>query len=313
MVHVSKAFAFIQMCHKSDLNLRQQQKQIDSKPNDESAEDENEEIEMEEVEQSEEDANGTVQERYTIAELPVIKYEEECNFNDEVEDQGVQVDVIYETEMLDEYDETGQESLNQQEVEEEDEEGTMLEYDESLNLEEEIILGDSNTYETSISYQQNRRVQNIPKSAKRGRKPASNRNCPRPAAGPPFKCAECHKVLSNMNSYKYHMQLHSDETPFLCKNCGAQFKTRNAFDGHMITHAEVNPHTCTVCNKSYRQAASLRNHMLSHSGLKPFKCEICGKGMTQRSGYKVFSYMFLEFCRQKYNILFLETHVNAFG
>lgn len=81
-------------------------------------------------------------------------------------------------------------------------------------------------------------------------------------------CPECGKTLSNFSSYKYHMQLHSEDTPFLCSECGEAFKTRNAYDGHLITHLESNPNQCNVCGKTYRQAASLRSHMLTHTGEK---------------------------------------------
>lgn len=30
-------------------------------------------------------------------------------------------------------------------------------------------------------------------------------------------CQECGKTLSNFSSFKYHMQLHSEDTPFLCR------------------------------------------------------------------------------------------------
>lgn len=81
-------------------------------------------------------------------------------------------------------------------------------------------------------------------------------------------CPDCGKTLSNFSSYKYHMQLHSEETPFLCSECGEGFKTRNAYDGHLVTHLESNPNQCNVCGKTYRQAASLRSHMLTHTGEK---------------------------------------------
>lgn len=100
-----------------------------------------------------------------------------------------------------------------------------------------------------------------------------------------FKCKVCDKQLSNSGSFKYHMQLHSDDVPFLCCECGEKFKTKNAYDGHMTTHN--NTHTCEVCGKCYRQAASLRSHMLSHTGEKLFLCILCGKSMTQKSGLKV--------------------------
>lgn len=110
-------------------------------------------------------------------------------------------------------------------------------------------------------------------------------NQPKPP-NPDLQCKVCGKQLSNQNSFKYHMQLHSDATPYLCSLCGEGFKTRNAYEGHIIIHDPNNPNTCELCGKAYRQSSSLRTHMLSHTGERPFQCDICGKSMTQKSGYK---------------------------
>ncbi|XP_017467909.1 PREDICTED: zinc finger protein 391-like [Rhagoletis zephyria] len=110
-------------------------------------------------------------------------------------------------------------------------------------------------------------------------------NQPKPP-NPDLQCKVCGKQLSNQNSFKYHMQLHSDATPYLCSLCGEGFKTRNAYEGHIVIHDPNNPNTCDLCGKSYRQSSSLRTHMLSHTGERPFQCDICGKSMTQKSGYK---------------------------
>lgn len=127
-----------------------------------------------------------------------------------------------------------------------------------------------------------------------------------------FKCKVCEKQLSNAGSFKYHMQLHSDEVPFLCCECGEKFKTKNAYDGHMTTHN--NTHTCEVCGKCYRQAASLRSHMLSHTGEKLFLCILCGKSMTQKSGLKVCNFKILQFNIYSNNISFQfpETYADPF-
>lgn len=37
------------------------------------------------------------------------------------------------------------------------------------------------------------------------------------AANRSLTCHECGKTLSNFSSYKYHMQLHSEDTPYLCR------------------------------------------------------------------------------------------------
>lgn len=89
------------------------------------------------------------------------------------------------------------------------------------------------------------------------------------AEGGGYKCEICGKILRKMNSYKYHKQLHSEETKFHCNICGQQFKTKNTYEGHKMLHEQR--HKCKICDKVYRQASSLRSHQLNHSGEKPFK------------------------------------------
>lgn len=85
-----------------------------------------------------------------------------------------------------------------------------------------------------------------------------------------YKCEECGKWLRKLGSYRYHMQLHSEEMRFECTLCGQKFKTKNTYDGHMMMHEEK--HKCKVCDKVYRQASSLRSHIqATHAGEKPFK------------------------------------------
>lgn len=271
VVHVSKAFAFIRLCHKSDENLRQLQRSklaVSPVPR--------EEAEKTEDADAEDVSDDPPSRRQSVdANLLEVKCKAESVDNDGYDYQ--QVDVLYETEVLDEMEE--EDALH-----EEDEE--LLEQQEGSESHEEEILGDTQQLEP---------IHIGPKRPQQSRGRHAKSAIERPAEGPPYPCPECGKLLSNFNSYKYHMQLHSDKTPFLCNECGEGFKTRNAYDGHMISHAEVNPHTCNMCGKSYRQAASLRSHMLSHSGVKPFSCEICGKGMTQKSGYKVCKYFMVKY------------------
>ncbi|XP_017103476.2 zinc finger protein 514 [Drosophila bipectinata] len=116
--------------------------------------------------------------------------------------------------------------------------------------------------------------------------PSGNRSRRKKTTNPSLKCPICEKQLSTSNSFKYHMQLHSDQKPYVCQICGESFKTRNAHDGHATLHDPNNPNTCPTCGKVYRQASSLRTHLLTHSGIKPFECGVCGKRLTQKSGYK---------------------------
>lgn len=127
---------------------------------------------------------------------------------------------------------------------------------EALHENEQYIVAEESTHDTIPKMSLNRQRR------RRRSKNDSNRS---------LTCPECGKVLSNASSFKYHMQLHSEDTPYLCSDCGEGFKTRNAYDGHLVTHMESNPNKCNICGKSYRQAASLRSHLLVHSGEKVIK------------------------------------------
>lgn len=114
---------------------------------------------------------------------------------------------------------------------------------ESGNETIECVIEDPNESEE----QQNESGEVIPKIslANYRRRTKSERN------DKSLTCQQCNKTLSNLSSFKYHMQLHSDETPYLCSDCGMGFKTKNAYDGHMMTHLKINPNQCLVCKKVY--------------------------------------------------------------
>lgn len=165
--------------------------------------------------------------------------------NDLIESNELENDVQYVTVIL-ENDESTEGETNIELIEEASEEETIQ--DGEFTMAEESI---DEIPKLSLKRYRNRRRQNDD----------DNRS---------LTCSECGKTLSNFSSFKYHMQLHSEETPFLCSKCGEGFKTRNAYDGHLVTHLESNPNKCDICGKSYRQPASLRSHMLTHSGEKVF-------------------------------------------
>lgn len=212
--------------------------------------------------------------------LGIIKKEDEENY--EFQDLEDDEETVYEIQEEEEEEEI---ELEMEKQEEDDCQIEILEDDFDFG-----ISNDDDSKELGDIQQDPETIDEKPEKTvvfKKSRLPRKKRQSSR-VKNLSFKCKVCNKQLSNAGSFKYHMQLHSDEVPFLCCECGEKFKTKNAYDGHMTTHN--NTHTCEVCGKCYRQAASLRSHMLSHTGEKLFLCILCGKSMTQKSGLKVNSF-----------------------
>lgn len=300
VLHVSKAYTFIQKCITSDAHLRRYR--FEEKPViEEDQENHQEEYKMyddkEDEEQRDQDQLELEMQMNSQTDIPIDldSVDEETILKLQSTDYPPISSTIH-IESIEEIDEEIESHFNVIKIEDGDNEANHSNHsivyetetlDEEMDeQEEDIIDGDQELIGTlspkAEVAEDSDNVEVIPKMVLH-RTRARGKNVPQP----PYKCPTCEKVLSNYSSYKYHMQLHSNDTPFLCSDCGAGFRTRNAYDGHMITHAKLNPNTCNQCGKSYRQPASLRCHMLTHSGEKPFTCDICGKGMTQKSGYKV--------------------------
>ena len=285
--YLSKAYAFKKQCIQADESLRERFK-VPLKQDEQVFEVEQEYQDysyvQEEIGAVEEDGDQKVFDGEEKIQTLEEVYEETTEYitNENQDDENYQI-IKLETSNAHSPVKNTEYEIYEEEEEQEEEEGVIDESVEILTEEvaecekndEEFEENEAHSAEDADNMQNKKLV--LRKSRRRAKK----------IPGPPFKCEQCSKELSNYSSYKYHIQLHSDHTPYLCSECGEGFKTRNAYDGHMITHAVDNPHTCKQCGKSYRQAASLRCHMLSHTGVKPFICGICGKGMTQKSGYKV--------------------------
>lgn len=309
VLHVSKAYTFIQKCITSDAHLRRYR--VDEKPEEKPVIEDNEENHQEEyqlydVQEEEEHEQQQLELEMQLnsqSDIPIDleNVDEETILQLQSDYPPMSSTVHIESiEQIDEEIENNLPLNNYSVIKIEDGDNDASNSNHSIvyeteTLDEDMEEQEEENKEESINDEQEETISLkaevaedsdnldvIPKMVYH-RTRARGKNVPQP----PYKCPTCAKVLSNYSSYKYHMQLHSNHMPFLCSDCGAAFRTRNAYDGHMITHAKLNPNTCELCGKSYRQPASLRCHMLTHSGEKPFTCDICGKGMTQKSGYKV--------------------------
>ncbi|XP_077283337.1 uncharacterized protein LOC143909293 [Arctopsyche grandis] len=100
------------------------------------------------------------------------------------------------------------------------------------------------------------------------------------------QCSACGKLLTDQQSYKDHMKIHSDYCPYICDYCSRGFKHRNSIIGHIRTHTGEKPYKCEICARAFISTGILKSHILQHTGENPFKCELCFKGFKQRCNLK---------------------------
>lgn len=134
--------------------------------------------------------------------LPSIRSAEFTEHKDETD----MVDVIQSNEMDDPENEVEYVTVilaNEETTESDDEQDEMVEESseiDAMNEEEYIVTEESIDEIPKMSIKKHR--------SRRRTKDAESRS---------LTCQECGKTLSNFSSFKYHMQLHSEDTPFLCR------------------------------------------------------------------------------------------------
>lgn len=218
VVHVSKSFAFKQLCVKSDEELRKdlQLSRSEPQPTDDQVYIVKSDRQPTEVALTEE-ATILDEDRYTYH--LVEEYEDEERI---IDDDGEEyreeknVQIILKVERRDDMgmdDDEGNGSAVEQyniELSEVEEEAAV-----AATVDDQEIVQEEEVFEYEVENEEADQTAKgdsddelvvIPKMVFRK---YNKRNKKMPA--PPYVCAVCSKMLSNYSSYKYHMQLHSDK------------------------------------------------------------------------------------------------------
>lgn len=98
-----------------------------------------------------------------------------------------------------------------------------------------------------------------------------------------YDCDLCGKQFEKRQSFRVHMDSHSDIKKFECEICFNKFRQRSHLVVHRRTHTNERPYKCDVCNKAFNVSNALTVHKRIHTGERPFKCDLCNKGFTESS------------------------------
>ncbi|KAK3915506.1 Protein glass [Frankliniella fusca] len=84
------------------------------------------------------------------------------------------------------------------------------------------------------------------------------------AAGNPFQCTLCGKVLSNRTSLNVHVRSHTGERPYRCTVCPAAFTDLSNWRRHRVVHTKAKRYQCQACPSRFSQSGNLRMHVRKH-------------------------------------------------
>ncbi|CAB3241590.1 unnamed protein product [Arctia plantaginis] len=113
-----------------------------------------------------------------------------------------------------------------------------------------------------------------------------------------IQCTKCDKEFTSANGWKYHQNIHREDSPILLQNtdsnkdtssnnktetfqcsfCLRKFKNKVSLSVHVQRHEETNSikHVCEICKREFKYKAYLENHVLAvHSRTNGFTCDIC--------------------------------------
>eukprot|EP00092_Neocalanus_flemingeri_P026148 GFUD01028339.1.p1 GENE.GFUD01028339.1~~GFUD01028339.1.p1 ORF type:complete len:683 (+),score=146.91 GFUD01028339.1:53-2101(+) len=93
-------------------------------------------------------------------------------------------------------------------------------------------------------------------------------------------CPICGEEFFDLDTFKCHVNRHSDHRPFPCDTCGKAFHTSRDMKTHMKVHSL--PYQCHLCEKSLSAKGLLDDHLRKHAGDKLLCRHTCGKAYLDR-------------------------------
>ena len=86
------------------------------------------------------------------------------------------------------------------------------------------------------------------------------------ASGRGYKCALCGKVLTRMDSFKEHMNLHTGACPHTCDKCGKSFSKYRHRSKHIkLEHSDISGHSVTVVNRKRHKSHQTAKKQVTQS------------------------------------------------
>ncbi|XP_045777738.1 zinc finger protein 383-like isoform X2 [Maniola jurtina] len=92
----------------------------------------------------------------------------------------------------------------------------------------------------------------------------------------PYQCVLCPRSFQTIGNFKYHVRVHTGERNYDCSTCGRAFITSGDLKQHKATHSGEKPHICSICGIRFSRASNLKRHVsYLHNEEKSEKSFIC--------------------------------------
>ena len=93
-------------------------------------------------------------------------------------------------------------------------------------------------------------------------------------------CPECGEKFFNLNTFRCHVNRHSDTRPFACEVCGQCYLTNRDLKNHRRVHTV--PYKCKLCERRFSSKDCLDDHLRKHAGEKMDCRFLCGSSYLDR-------------------------------